>query len=222
MTFWNYFATTEDECAKLSEESGYRVVSFTYGFCVFKISECCCKPVCYTIKKELPTMQLITNLLVGLGMVELALVDYFVMGEAIGIVATLVVSFYYSRKQMQKLSIDIETKILNDMDERLHELTRIGVERPELIKVINNVHQNLSSDVPYAYHILYTLAHAYHMRQRGVVSDNEWTGWLRWMRNAFRHGTIKEIWETNIEAEKWFDPAFQDFITKEVDIGSNK
>ena len=27
-------------------------------------------------------MQLITNLLVGLGMVELALVDYFVMGEA--------------------------------------------------------------------------------------------------------------------------------------------
>jgi len=75
-------------------------------------------------------MQLITNLIVGLEMGELALVDYFVMGEAIGIVATLVVSFYYSRKQMQKLSIDIETKILNDMDERLHELTRIGVERP--------------------------------------------------------------------------------------------
>jgi hypothetical protein len=35
-------------------------------------------------------------------MAELALVDYFVMGEAIGIVATLFVSFYYSRKQMQK------------------------------------------------------------------------------------------------------------------------
>jgi len=37
-------------------------------------------------------------------MAEFALVDYFIMGEAIGIVATLVVSFYYSRKQMQKLS----------------------------------------------------------------------------------------------------------------------
>jgi len=56
-------------------------------------------------------MQFITNLLVDLGMTEFALVDYFVMGEAIGIVATLFVSFYYSRKQMQKLSIDIETKI---------------------------------------------------------------------------------------------------------------
>ena len=33
-------------------------------------------------------------------MAEFALVDYFIMGEAIGIVATLVVSFYYSRKQM--------------------------------------------------------------------------------------------------------------------------
>jgi hypothetical protein len=55
-------------------------------------------------------MQFITNLLVILRMAELALVDYFVMGEAIGIVATLFVLFYYSRKQMQKLSIDIETK----------------------------------------------------------------------------------------------------------------
>ena len=56
-------------------------------------------------------------------MAELALVDYFVMGEAVGIVAALFVSFYYSRKQMQKLSLDIETKILNDKDERMHELT---------------------------------------------------------------------------------------------------
>jgi hypothetical protein len=207
----------------LSEEIGYRSQHQIWVLPVEDISECCCKPVCYTsatTEKELLTMQLITNLRVGLGMAEVALVDYFVMGEAIGIVAIFLVSFYYSRKQMQKLSIDIETKILNDMDERIHELTRIGVERPKLMNVINNVHRDLSSDVPYAYHILYTFAHAYHMRQRGVVSDNEWTGWLRWMRNAFRHGTIKEIWETNIEAEKWFDPAFQDFITKEVDIGS--
>jgi hypothetical protein len=54
----------------------------------------------------------------------MAIVDYFVMGEAVGIVATLSVSFYYSRKQMKKLSIDIEAKILNGMDEKymsLHE-----------------------------------------------------------------------------------------------------
>jgi hypothetical protein len=69
-------------------------------------------------------MQIITNLLVVLRMAELALVDYFVMGEAIGIVATLFVSFYFSRKQMQKISIDIETKVLSDLDEKCMALLR--------------------------------------------------------------------------------------------------
>jgi len=66
------------------------------------------------ILNELLIIQIITNLLIVLRMAELALVDYFVMGEAIGIVATLFVSFYFSRKQMQKLSVDIETKVLSD------------------------------------------------------------------------------------------------------------
>jgi hypothetical protein len=73
-------------------------------------------------------MQLNTNLLVISGMAELALVDYFVMGEAIGIVAILFVSFYFSRKQTQKLSIDIETKVLSDLDEKIHSLTQLAVE----------------------------------------------------------------------------------------------
>jgi hypothetical protein len=55
-----------------------------------------------------------------------------------------------------------------------------------------------------------------------VVSDNEWTGWLRWMKSAFRHGIIREIWKNNIEVEKWFDPAFQEFINKELAPVSTK
>ena len=74
----------------------------------------------------------------------------------------------------------------------------------------------MSSHVAYSYHIMYTFAHAYHMRQRGVVSDNEWKGWLRWMKSAFRHATISQTWKNNIEVEKWFDPAFQEFIDKEL------
>ena len=149
-------------------------------------------------------------------MTEVGIAEYFSMAEALGIVATLFVILYFSRKQMQALSAYIETKILNDMDERIHDLTRMGVERPGLIRVVNNVERDLSSDVAYSYHILYTFAHAYHMRQRGVVSDNEWKGWLRWMKSAFRHGTISQIWKNNIEVEKWFDPAFQEFIDKEL------
>jgi hypothetical protein len=149
-------------------------------------------------------------------MTEVGIAEYFGMAEALGIIATLFVILYFSRKQMQALSVDIETKILNDLDERIHGLTQMAVERPELIRVVNNVERDLSSDVAYSYHILYTFAHVYHMRQRGVVSDNEWTGWLRWMKSAFRHGNIGEIWKNNVEVEKWFDPAFQEFINKEL------
>ena len=81
-------------------------------------------------------MQLIRDLLViSARMVELALVDYFVMGEAVGIVATLLVSFYYSRKQMQKVSMDIESRILSDLDDKMHSLSEIAITRPEVAEI---------------------------------------------------------------------------------------
>ncbi|HXT83861.1 MAG TPA: hypothetical protein VN704_05950 [Verrucomicrobiae bacterium] len=72
-------------------------------------------------------------------MTEVGIAEYFSMAEDIGIIATLFVTLYFSRKQMQELSMDIKTKIINDLDERIRGLTQIGVEKPELIKAINNV-----------------------------------------------------------------------------------
>jgi hypothetical protein len=46
-------------------------------------------------------------------------------------------------------------------------------------------------------------------------------GGLQWMKSAFDQGTIRDHWENGIEPEKWFDPAFQDFINNEI-IRSNK
>jgi hypothetical protein len=138
------------------------------------------------------------------------------MGGALGIISSMFVVLYFSRKQMKTLSADIETKILNDIDERMHEITQIGVEQPELIKVISNIPANYSSpEVAFAYYILYTYARVFHMWQRGVLNDSEWTGWLRYMKSAFEQGTIAEIWKT-IDAGKWFDPAFEEFINKEL------
>jgi hypothetical protein len=53
-----------------------------------------------------------------------------------------------------------------------------------------------------------------HMHQRKVVSDNEWTGWLRRMRSCFEQGKIREYWQSGLELEKWFDPAFINIITQ--------
>ena len=155
-------------------------------------------------------------------MVEVGLEQYFGMGEAIGIIATMFVVLYFSRKQMEALSVDIETKVLSDLDLRLREITRMMIDRPELIKVVSKVESDWSSDVAYSYHILFSFAHVFHMRQRNVLSDNEWTGWLRWMRSAFDQGMIKDIWKNKIEMEKWFDPAFQEFVDKELIPISNK
>ena len=149
-------------------------------------------------------------------MAEIGLVDYFVMGEAVGIVATLLVSFYYSRKQMQKLSTDIETKVLSDLDDKSNELTRLAIEKPQLMKIFSDVDSDLTEEFAFTYHVLYTFAHAYHMYQRKVVSENEWTGWLRRMRNCFEQGKIRGYWESDLELEKWFDPAFEDFINNEI------
>ena len=127
-------------------------------------------------------------------MAELGIVEYFEMGEALVIIATLFVVLYFSRKQMQSLSVDIETKVLSDLDEKIQDLTQIAVEKPELIRIVSNVESDLTEEVAYAYHLLYTFAHAFHMHQRKVVSDNEWTGWLRMMKSCFEQGKIREYW----------------------------
>lgn len=41
-------------------------------------------------------------------------------------------------------------------------------------------------------------------------------GWIRWIKSSFEPGTISDIWKNEIELEKWFDSAFQDFINKEI------
>ena len=106
-------------------------------------------------------------------MAELGLPEYFSRGEAVGIIARLFVIFYFSRKQMQTFSVDIETNVLNDLDDRKLALIQTMVERPELIKVVSNVKADCSPEVVFSYHILYTFAHASHMRRRKVSSDNE-------------------------------------------------
>ncbi|HWY35649.1 MAG TPA: hypothetical protein VNX68_13470 [Nitrosopumilaceae archaeon] len=149
-------------------------------------------------------------------MVELSISEIISLAEAIAIIATLFVIFYFSRKGVKSVLIDIETKVLNDLDEKIHEMAEMLVHRPDLVKVLNKNQSDISPELVFAYYILYTCAHAFHMRQRKVLSDNEWTGWLRWMKRAFDGGTIGEYWNKDIQPEKWFDPDFQNFINKEI------
>jgi hypothetical protein len=148
-------------------------------------------------------------------MSEIGLVEIFGMAEAMALIGTLFVILYFSRKQARSLSADIETKVLNDLAERMHAQVEILIGRPQLTKVLSKVDEE-SPELAYAYDILFTFAHAFHMRQRNVLNDNEWTGWVRWYKSAFKQGRLMEIWQRTIEMEKWFDPAFHDFINTEI------
>ena len=148
-------------------------------------------------------------------MSEIGLVEIFGMAEAIALIGTLFVILYFSRKQAQSLSVDIETKVLNDLAERMHAQVEILIGRPQLTKILSKADEE-SPEIAYAYDILFTFAHAFHMRQRKVLNDNEWTGWVRWYKSAFKEGRLMEIWQTTIEMDKWFDPAFHDFINREI------
>ena len=61
-------------------------------------------------------------------MSELGLVEYFSMAEALGIIATMLIVLYFSRKQKQALSVDIETKVLNDLNEKMQGLVQMAIE----------------------------------------------------------------------------------------------
>ena len=147
-------------------------------------------------------------------MAELGLAEYFGMGEALGIIATLFVILYFSRKQTKSLSVDIQTKVLNDLDEKVHKMAEIIIEKPSMQKVIYKL-ENPSEELAFAYYILFICSHAYAMRQRKVLNDHEWTGWLQWMRNCFKYGTIGEQWK-QIQTERWLNPDFENFVNEEI------
>ncbi len=147
-------------------------------------------------------------------MAELGLAEYFSMAEALGIIATLFVILYFSRKQMQSLSVDVQTKVLNDLDEKVRKMAEIIIEKPSMQKVIYKL-EKPSDELAFAYYILFICSHAYAMRQRKVLNDHEWTGWLQWMKNCFKYGTIGEQWK-QIQAERWLNPDFENFLNEEI------
>src|SRR5438132_510345 len=145
---------------------------------------------------------------------DVGISDMLSIAQTVGIVGTLLIALFLSKREVRDLSIDIETKVLSNLDEKMHKLEEHLLERPELARVINNV-RSLSPEAVYAFDVLNVFSHDYDMRERKVLNDNEWFGWVEWMRTTFRLGTIKEYWK-QFQQNRWYDPTFEDFIDKQV------
>ena len=69
-------------------------------------------------------------------MVDIGIVEIIGLGAPLGIIGTMFIVLYFSRKQAQGFNLDIETKVLNDLDEKVRKMAEIIVEKPSLQKVI--------------------------------------------------------------------------------------
>jgi hypothetical protein len=151
-------------------------------------------------------------------MVEIGIVEIIgtvgALGAAIGIISSMFVVLHFSRKQAKGFTVSIETKILNDLDEKVRKLVEIIIEKPSLQNVMYKL-EKPSDELAFAYYIFFISSHAYAMHQRNVLKDEDWTKWLYWMRNCFKYGTLGEHWKQT-QSENWFDPSFQAFVNKEL------
>ena len=140
--------------------------------------------------------------------------DMLSIAQTIGIVGTMVLTLFFSKKTIQSLSIDTQTRGVNDLGEKYLKMVEHAMEDPSIQGVIDN-EVKLSREESYSFYILWICSHAYAMRKRKVLDDNEWAGWSQWMRHIFRRGTIKETWK-QIEPDRWFNPDFQNFVNTEI------
>jgi hypothetical protein len=111
-------------------------------------------------------------------MVELGFGEVLSLAQTFGIVGTMILTLYFSKRQIQSMSIDQQTNVLNDLDEKVRKMAEIIIEKPSMQKVIYKL-EKPSEEIAFVYYILWICSHAYAMRERKVLNDNEWIGWLQ-------------------------------------------
>src|SRR2546428_171527 len=141
--------------------------------------------------------------------------------QTVAIIVAIVIAVYFSRRQIEALATDTEARVVNDLDEKLHRMGEIFMEKPEFVRILNDnaAVSNFGAEVAFAFYVMFFCSHCYHMRQRGILNDNDWAGWLQWTKNAFRSGRLGKYWK-EAEMQAWVDPAFREFVNQEILVGT--
>ncbi|PWU80559.1 MAG: hypothetical protein DLM72_11645 [Candidatus Nitrosopolaris wilkensis] len=87
--------------------------------------------------------------------IEIGFADALTLAQTIGIVGTMILTLYFSKGQIQGVSMDVETKVLNDLGEKVHTMGEMLIEKPTLGRVITNTQADRwSEELPFPYYIL--------------------------------------------------------------------
>src|SRR5438445_13586341 len=150
-------------------------------------------------------------------MVYIGFPELLTLVQTVAIIAAIVIAVYFSRRQIEALENDLEARVMNDLDEKLHRIGEIFMEKPEFVRVLNDVPaaSGGGAEVAFAFYVMFFCSHCYHMRQRGILSDNDWAGWLQWTKNAFRPGRLGKYCK-DAEMQPSADPAFRDSVHRHL------
>lgn len=148
-------------------------------------------------------------------MVDFGFADWLTLAQTVGIIGSLVLTLYFAKRQIEAMTVDVESRVLNDLDEKRYKISEVLLDKPGLIGVVAGPTSGSRPEHVIAYMVALVSAHAYHMRERKIISDNEWLGWRQWIRNDFAQGTIGRDW-VELNLGQWFDPSFREYIDKEV------
>jgi hypothetical protein len=66
---------------------------------------------------------------------EIGFANMLSLAQTIGIVGTMVLTLYFSKKQIQNLSTDTKTRVFNDLNEKFLRFAELGMEDPSIQKV---------------------------------------------------------------------------------------
>jgi hypothetical protein len=107
------------------------------------------------------------------------------LAQIVGIVGAMILTLYFSRKILQALSIDTQTRDLNSLGEKYLKIAERVIKVPSILRVIDN-EVSLSREDVHSFYILWVCSHAFAMRKRNLLDDSEWLGWLQWMKHIFK------------------------------------
>lgn len=111
-------------------------------------------------------------------MVQIGFSDALTLAQTIGIVGTMVLTLYFSKRQVQALSSDTETRVLNDLDKKFHNMAMLVMEDHSLGRVIESRDYAKQKEVAFPY-IFYgcVLMHMRCDRERCLMTMNGLVGY---------------------------------------------
>src|SRR5207249_5947498 len=69
-------------------------------------------------------------------MADLGFPELLTLVQTIAIIAAIIIAVYFSRRQIQALETDLEARVVNDLDEKLHRIGEIFMEKPEIDPIL--------------------------------------------------------------------------------------